>query len=42
MVFVDKNFGNILVIDFDDDLDDGVIVLRVKLGVKYVVMEEGG
>lgn len=40
MVFVD-NFGNFFVIDFDDELDDGKIVLGVKLGVIYVDIKKG-
>lgn len=40
MVFVD-NFGNFLFIDFDDELDDGKIVLEVKLGVIYVDIKKG-
>lgn len=40
MVFVD-NFGNFLVIDFDDELDDGKIGLEVKLGVIYVDIKKG-
>lgn len=40
MVFV-ENFGNFLVIDFDDELDDGKIVFGVKLEVKQFDIKKG-
>lgn len=42
MASADKNFGNIPVIDSDDDSDDGATASRVKPGVKHAVTEEGG
>lgn len=41
MVFVNVKFGKIFMICFDDDFDDGEIVIGGKLGVKYVDIEKG-
>lgn len=41
MVFVNVKFGKIFMISFDDDFDDGEIVIGGKLGVKYVDIEKG-
>lgn len=41
MASADKNPGNLLVINSDDDLDDGKTASGVKPGVKHADTKEG-